>query len=110
MPFGIDVIIVAPGTVQTPIWDKADILDLTRFANSPYADALGKLKAFMVANGRKGLPVERLGEMVTAALTLSNPKTRHTVAPKPLQNLMATTLPKRIVDNIIARQLGLRAP
>ena len=110
MPFGIDVIIVAPGTVQTPIWDKADSLDLTRFANSPYAAALGKLKAFMITNGRKGLPAEKLGETVTAALTLPNPKTRYTVAPNPLQNLMATTLPKRIVDNIIARQLGLRAP
>lgn len=110
MPFGIDVIIVAPGTVQTPIWDKADSLDLTRFANSPYAAALGKLKAFMITNGRKGLPAEKLGETVKAALTLPNPKTRYTVAPNPLQNLMATTLPKRIVDNVIARQLGLRAP
>ena len=110
MPFGIDVIIVAPGTVQTPIWDKADTLDLTRFANSPYAAALGKLKAFMITNGRKGLSVEKLGETVKAALTLPNPKTRYTVAPNPLQNLMATALPKRIVDDIIARQLGLRAP
>jgi NAD(P)-dependent dehydrogenase (short-subunit alcohol dehydrogenase family) len=109
MPFGIDVIIVAPGTVATPIWDKADSLDVTPFADTPYAAALGKLKALMVANGRKGLPVEKLGETVKAALTLSNPKTRYTVAPNPLQNLMATTLPKRIVDNIIARQLGLRA-
>jgi len=109
IPFGIDVIIVAPGTVQTPIWDKADTLDLTRFANSPYAAALGNLKAFMITNGRKGLPAEKLGETVKAALTLPNPKTRYTVAPNPLQNLMATTLPKRIVDNIIARQLGLRA-
>ena len=109
MPFGIDVIIVAPGTVQTPIWDKADTLDLTRFANSPYAAALGKLKAFMITNGRKGLPAEKLGETVKAALTLPNPKTRYTVAPNPLQNLLATTLPKRIVDHIIAGQLGLRA-
>ena len=109
MPFGIDVIIVAPGTVATPIWDKADSLDVTPFADTPYAAALGKLKALMVANGRKGLPVEKLGETVKAALTLSNPKTRYTVAPNPLQNLMATTPPKRIVDNIIARQLGLRA-
>ncbi len=108
MPFGIDVIIVAPGTVATPIWDKADTLDLTPFADSPYAPALGKLKAFMVANGRKGLPVEKLGETVKSALTLSNPKTRYTVAPNPLQNLMATTLPKRFVDNLIARQLGLK--
>ena len=110
MPFGIDVIIVAPGTVQTPIWDKADTLDLARFANSPYAAALGKLKSFMITNGRKGLPAEKLGETIKAALTLPIPKTRYTVAPNALQNLMATTLPKRIVDNIIARQLGLRAP
>ena len=27
MIFGIDVIIVAPGAVATPIWDKADAVD-----------------------------------------------------------------------------------
>jgi NAD(P)-dependent dehydrogenase (short-subunit alcohol dehydrogenase family) len=108
MPFGIDVIIVAPGTVATPIWDKADILDLTPFADTPYVPALRKLKAFMVANGRKGLPAEKLGETVKTALTLSNPKTRYTEAPNPIQNLMANTLPKRVVDRIIARQLGLK--
>jgi NAD(P)-dependent dehydrogenase (short-subunit alcohol dehydrogenase family) len=108
IPFGVDVIIVAPGTVATPIWDKADTVDLTPFADSPYAAALTKLKAFMVANGRKGLPPERLGDTVKAALTVSKPKTRYTVAPNPLQNLMANTLPKRIVDRIIARQLGLQ--
>jgi NAD(P)-dependent dehydrogenase (short-subunit alcohol dehydrogenase family) len=109
MPFGIDVIIVAPGAVATPIWDKADTFDLAPFADTPYASALGKLKAFMVANGRKGLPAERLGETVRIALSLPNPKTRYTVAPNSIQNLMATTLPKRLVDNLIARQLGLRA-
>jgi|HubBroStandDraft_3_1064219.scaffolds.fasta_scaffold00546_11 NAD(P)-dependent dehydrogenase (short-subunit alcohol dehydrogenase family) len=108
MPFGIDVIIVAPGTVATPIWDKADTIDLTPFADTPYAPALRKLKAFMVANGRKGLTPERLGETVKTALTSSNPKTRYTEAPNPIQNLMANTLPKRVVDRIIARQLGLK--
>ena len=108
MPFGIDVIIVAPGTVATPIWDKADTLDLAPFADSPYAPSLRKLKAFMVANGRKGLPIEKLGETVKVALTLPNPKTRYTMAPNPIQNLLATTLPKRIVDRIIARQLELK--
>ena len=108
MPFGIDVIIVAPGAVATPIWDKADTLDLAPFADTPYASALGKLKAFMVANGRKGLPAKRLGETVRIALSLPNPKTRYTVAPNSIQNLMATRLPKRLVDNLIARQLGLR--
>ena len=72
MPFGIDVIIVAPGSVATPIWDKADALDLAPFADTlPMRRRSKKLKAFMIANGRKGLPVEKLGETVKAALTLS---------------------------------------
>jgi NAD(P)-dependent dehydrogenase (short-subunit alcohol dehydrogenase family) len=108
MPFGIDVIIVAPGTVATPIWDKANELDLAPFAATPYAAALKKLKDFMVANGRKGLPPEKLGEVVKAALTHSKPRTRYTVAPNPIQNLMANSLPKRMVDGFIARQLGLK--
>ena len=62
----------------------------------------------MVANGRKGLPIEKLGETVKVALTLPNPRTRYTMAPNPIQNLLATTLPKRIVDRIIARQLELK--
>lgn len=108
MPFGIDVIIVAPGTVASPIWDKANAVDVTPFADTPYAPALEKLKHFMVSRGRKGLPPEKLGGVVKTALTVAKPRTRYTVAPNPIQNLMANTLPKRIVDNIIARQIGLK--
>ena len=107
MPFGIDVIIVAPGTVATPIWDKADAIDVSPFAATPYASALATLKRHAVANGRKGLAPERLGETVKRALTARRPKTRYTVTPDPVQNFLANILPKRIVDNIIARQLGL---
>jgi len=42
MLFGIDVVIVAPGAVKTPIWGKADDVDVSVYANSPYAPALGK--------------------------------------------------------------------
>jgi NAD(P)-dependent dehydrogenase (short-subunit alcohol dehydrogenase family) len=51
MLFGIDVIIVAPGAVATPIWDKADAVDVTQFANTPYAPALDKVKDHMISNG-----------------------------------------------------------
>src|SRR3954453_9928141 len=36
MLFGIDVIIVAPGAVKTPIWSKAEQIDLSVYKNSPY--------------------------------------------------------------------------
>src|ERR1051326_9095958 len=50
MIYGIDVIVVAPGAVATPIWDKADTVDVARYANTPYAAALEKIKAFMIEN------------------------------------------------------------
>ena len=108
MLFGVDVIVVAPGTVATPIWDKADAAEFAPFANSPYAPALERIQRFMVANGRKGLPPETIGETVKTTLTAAKPKTRYTVTPDRLQNLMAVTLPKRVVDNIFARRLGLK--
>ncbi|HEX2593146.1 MAG TPA: SDR family NAD(P)-dependent oxidoreductase [Rhizomicrobium sp.] len=108
MLFGIDVIIVAPGAVATPIWDKADAVDVSQFANTPYATALDKVKDYMISNGKKGLTPEKLGEVVKTALTVSKPKTRYTVTPEPFQNWMVNTLPKRIVDGIIARQVGLK--
>jgi NAD(P)-dependent dehydrogenase (short-subunit alcohol dehydrogenase family) len=107
MLLGIDVIIIAPGAVATPIWDKADAVDVARFANTPYAKMLANLKDYMVASGRKGLSEERLGRAVLKALTARSPKTRYVVTPDPFQNFMVNTLPKRTVDRIIGRQLGL---
>jgi NAD(P)-dependent dehydrogenase (short-subunit alcohol dehydrogenase family) len=109
MVFGIDVVVVAPGAVATPIWDKSDV-DVTPYANTPYASALEKMKNYMVSLGRKGLPPEKIGEAVKTALTIATPKTRYTVAPNPVQQLMTAVLPKRAVDNLIARRLGLTPP
>lgn len=107
MLLGIDVVIVAPGAVATPIWDKADAIDVSRYANTPYADALAKVKDYMIANGRKGLSEERLGLAIHTALTAKNPKTRYVVTPDPFQNFLVNHLPKRVVDRIIARRIGL---
>src|SRR3954454_3826609 len=48
MLFGIDVIIVAPGPVRTPIWSKGqEAVDAARYQNSPYKPALEKVSAYM---------------------------------------------------------------
>jgi NAD(P)-dependent dehydrogenase (short-subunit alcohol dehydrogenase family) len=108
MIFGVDVIIVAPGAVATPIWEKADAVDVTAFADTPYAPALARLKRGMVSMGKQGLTPERIGEAVKSALTAVRPKTRYTLTPSPMQDMMARTLPKRMVDSMIARRLGLK--
>jgi NAD(P)-dependent dehydrogenase (short-subunit alcohol dehydrogenase family) len=107
MIFGIDVIVVAPGAVATPIWDKADQVDVSRYANTVYAAALAKVKEVMITMGRQGFPPEKIGAAVWKALTLAKPKVHYTVTPDRLQNFMVTTLPKRTVDGIVAKRLGL---
>lgn len=111
MLFGIDVIIVAPGPVRTPIWSKGqEAVDTDNYKNSPYLPALQKVSAYMKHLDSIGLPPEKIAERVYQALTLPHPKVRYQIAPDPVRHLMTTYLPKRMVDRIIAKRLGLMPP
>ncbi|AZS20438.1 MULTISPECIES: SDR family NAD(P)-dependent oxidoreductase [unclassified Caulobacter] len=107
LPFGVDVVVVAPGAVATPIWDKADQVDITRYANTPYAKALERMRGFMLSLGKSGLPPERIGETIATALTAPAPKVRYVVSPSPMQVLMTEILPKRTIDKATGKRLGL---
>ena len=107
LPFGIDVIVIGPGAVATPIWSKAEQVDITPYLNTPYARPLERLRAYMLALGEKGLPPERIGEVVLQALTAARPKVRYAVTQQPLQDWLARHLPKRAVDRMVGKRLGL---
>jgi NAD(P)-dependent dehydrogenase (short-subunit alcohol dehydrogenase family) len=104
---GIDVVIIAPGAVATPIWDKAETIDVARYADTPFAAALASIRKYMLDLGHKGLKPERLGRAVWHALATAKPKTRYVVTPDRLENILATRLPKRLVDRAIAGRFGL---
>jgi hypothetical protein len=107
MLFGIDVIIVAPGAVATPIWAKAEEVDVSQYANTPYVTQLERIRNYMLDRGPKGLKPEKLGQAIHLALTIAHPKTRYTVSPDGLQDTMVNILPKRMVDRMIGGRLGL---
>jgi hypothetical protein len=58
-------------------------------------------------DGNAGLPPERIGEAVHTALTAARPKVRYTLTPQPLQFLLSQVLPKRTLDRIVGKRLGL---
>ncbi len=103
--FGIDVIVVAPGAVATAIWGKAQEVDVGPYRQTPFFPALEKVRAFM--NGAGGLAPETLGELVAKALTTPKPKVRYTIAPDMLQAFMMEHLPRRMVDRMVGKRLGL---
>jgi NAD(P)-dependent dehydrogenase (short-subunit alcohol dehydrogenase family) len=110
MLFGIDVIIVAPGAVKTPIWSKAEEVDISGYKNSPFFPALERIRKFMLHLGEIGLPPEKIAETIAGALTSARPKVRYQVTPDPVRHLVTGLLPKRTVDRIIAKRLGLMPP
>ena len=109
MLYGIDVIIVAPGSVATPIWDKAEQVDISMYSNTDYIEPAKRMQAYMIRNGRMGLPAEKIGEVVWQALTTAKPRVRYAVAPgSSLGRFIQTLMPKRIIDRFIARNLGFK--
>jgi NAD(P)-dependent dehydrogenase (short-subunit alcohol dehydrogenase family) len=107
MLFGVDVVIIAPGAVKTPIWGKAEEVDVSPYRNSPFFPALEGIRKFMTQLGENGLPAEKIAERIFEALTSPNPKVRYQITPDPMRHLITSVLPKRMVDKIIAKRLGL---
>ena len=108
LPFGVDVVIIAPGAVATPIWSKAEDLEIKAYANTVYAGPLARLQAYMQGLGASGLPPERIGEAIHTALTTAKPKVRYTISPDPFQVFMSeNVLSKRGLDGIVGKRLGL---
>jgi NAD(P)-dependent dehydrogenase (short-subunit alcohol dehydrogenase family) len=109
MLYGIDVIIVGPGSVATPIWDKAEQVEVSTFAHTEYDESIRRVRKYMIRNGRNGYPPEKVGEVVWHALTTPRPRVRYAVIPgNALRRVIQMLLPKRMVDRIIARNLGFR--
>jgi NAD(P)-dependent dehydrogenase (short-subunit alcohol dehydrogenase family) len=109
MLYGIDVVIIGPGSVATPIWDKAEKVDLSIYANTEYVEAARRMQEYMVRNGRNGYPPEKVGEVVLHALTTPKPRVRYAVIPSiSWRRILQNLLPKRLVDRMIARNLGFK--
>jgi NAD(P)-dependent dehydrogenase (short-subunit alcohol dehydrogenase family) len=109
MLYGIDVIIIGPGSIDTPIWDKAEKEDLSLYANTDYVESARRVQEFMIRDGRRGYPPEKVGEVAWHALTTPNPRVRYAVIPgSSFRRIIQTLLPRRVVDRIIARNLGFK--
>lgn len=109
--FGIDVIVIGPGPVKTPIWDKAETIDTAPYQDSPYTPLMEKFSRYFVEQGRDGYSPELIGDLVHQALTLRKPKTRYAAVKGRLaEKLLMNIAPKRMLDRIIGNKIGLLPP
>jgi NAD(P)-dependent dehydrogenase (short-subunit alcohol dehydrogenase family) len=112
--FGVEVSLVEPGSVATPIWDKGkDSADAIRDRLTPederlYGDKVSRMSEVLEKIGARGVPPEQVAEAIGHALTAKRPKTRYLVgADARMTLLMRRLVPDRMRDRIVARAAGL---
>lgn len=105
--YGIDVILIEPGTVQTPIIGKF-AEQVGRYMNTDYGRFLAPLAATVEKREASALPVERVTKVIIKALESDNPKTRYPIPRKKFSGwFLPRWLPDRLFDRLVTRQLGI---
>jgi NAD(P)-dependent dehydrogenase (short-subunit alcohol dehydrogenase family) len=106
--FGIDVIVVEPGAVVTPIWDKAEGKMLQEYPHTPYQHSLTKFVETAMKSGREGFPASKVAELLERILSTKKPKARYTLIPKKfVEYTIPRLLPARTLDYFMNKYLGI---
>lgn len=106
--YGIDVVMIEPGMVATPIWEKAGEVDATPYHNSPLYPAMTRFRDFLTAMGPKGLEPSVIADRIFRALTDAKPRLAYAVVPDRFNNwTLPKLMPARLLDRIIARRAGI---
>jgi NAD(P)-dependent dehydrogenase (short-subunit alcohol dehydrogenase family) len=112
--FGVEVSLVEPGSVATPIWAKGkESADAIRDRLTPederlYGDKVARMGKVLEKVGARGVAPEKVADAVAHALTDKRPKTRYLVgADARMTLLVRRVLPDRVRDRIVARAAGL---
>lgn len=101
--YGIQVAVIEPGPIKTPIWGKAERDQ--RYAQSDYAPAMDALFKMAETMAEQGAPVETVSRAVLHAISSRKPKPRYPLNPMWWMNRL---LPTRLFDRLIGSKFNLR--
>ncbi|MGH2800904.1 MAG: SDR family oxidoreductase [Thermoleophilaceae bacterium] len=111
---GVDVIVIEPGGVKTPIWKKGDELAAELTADMP--PEAGRLYGGLIEALRRettkitsetGIEPREVAETIGRALTAKRPRARYLVGrDAKMRGPVAKLLPDRVMDRVVARAMG----
>ncbi len=108
-PYGIDVVVLGPGVVRTPIWDKAQDINLDRYAHTGYKKALHKLQNFVDHHSKTGYDQAEFGRLVADIIGKAQPRWRYALVKEHLSKwVLPSLMSKKQFAAVIGKRLGLR--
>lgn len=113
-PWGIQVSILEPGSIKTPIWTKSQAAghalseQIPKQALALYEPMIQGLRSSAERFSQMGIPPERVAQTVGHALTANRPKTRYRVGTdSKLLRLFVRWVPDRLRDRLILRAMKM---
>ena len=106
-PWGIEVSVVAPGPVDTEVWDRDYLAHLDDSARSQYADAIAAFRKGAESNRGRRIPARAVSLAIEHALTAPTPRLRYDpgVHAK-IARLLLHRLPGRLADRLLELLTG----
>ena len=113
--WGIDVVLVEPGSIDTDIWrDGQAQFDTTVAAMTDehrrlYGPLLEGTRKLIASTAKRAAPVDKVVDVIENAATTARPRARYVAGTDAkIQIALRTLLPARAHDALMARLLGLR--
>jgi NAD(P)-dependent dehydrogenase (short-subunit alcohol dehydrogenase family) len=111
-PWGIQVVLVEPGAVATPIWETsiaaAERLQQTLppGVEELYGRAIAAARTSALRSAARGMPADQVAAVVAQALTVRRPRARYLVGVDARITAIVARLPDRLRDRLILSQSG----
>jgi NAD(P)-dependent dehydrogenase (short-subunit alcohol dehydrogenase family) len=113
-PWGIEVAVVEPGSIATPIWERgqaqadAFLAASTDDQRQLYGKAIAAFREVAEQTAARGIPPEKVAEAIEHALSARRPRTRYLVGlDAKVQARLRHLIPTRVLDRLIARMTGM---
>lgn len=105
--YGIEVVVIGPGVVKTPIWDKAEEFDTDSYKDTDYYPSGIQLKKYLLKMAEEGLEQAAFGKTMAEIIETPKPKVRYALVYHKFQNwVLPRLIPTRMLNKIIGKRLG----
>ncbi|MHA1751646.1 MAG: SDR family oxidoreductase [Candidatus Helarchaeota archaeon] len=103
---GVKVIIIEPGRIKTPIWDKGKELFDKFPEDSIFSEKARKIGEYAIEKGKtSGLSPYKVAKVVFKALTRKKPKLRYLIAPNKFEYKIIKIMTDKMVDSMVKKKL-----
>ena len=108
MMYGVDVILIEPGPVQSEIWNKAPKKDDNPFIGTDFEESLKTFYEQVIEKAQDPLPTDVIGNAIKNIIENPNPKTRYVYTKNKFKEYtLPGILSDRKLDKIMAKRLKI---